>query len=878
MFKRKKPSGAEYAKRRKIATEETQKSAEFLDKFLQRGVALTQDDTSLNRPTADIDTSLDRPSADIDTSLNRPTVDIDTSLNRPTVDTGSTSKENAEVSEEEISKLFEDSQERSLNNTESENSLVDEGHRDGVQKDFANYIITGKIIDVEGFIREFDHEYLCGESNIDQNRDSDLRHFSVEWFYRILPDGTRIRREWLVYSPSRNVCYCIPCWLFPEKSRAIPHSVSSFATAKGFSKWRKLNPRVKDHESSASHRECYLRFLDLRKRIKKGCTIRHCLFEQAETVEKERREILYRAIKVIKYLARQNQAFRGHRGESNASITLIGQDGLNHGNFLEAMALISEFDPFLAKYMSSLKKNEISYLSKTIQNELILLMGNMVRRSILTAVKDAGAYGLMVDTTPDKSHEEQMSQILRYVTVDFETASFQVKESFIDFVPIKGERKTAEVIFHSIVDKLQSDGIDPRKCVAQSYDNAAVMAGELSGVQTRFQEVSPSAVFINCSNHSLNLCCVAAVKAEVDIVTFFSRIDNVYAFFSNSTIRWQTLNEKGVRLKRSCPTRWSSHHDAISVIRENLITIIETLKKMKKEPYNSETRSEASRVISEIKDFKFIAFILFWNEVLSPINRCQKILQSPQTSILVASESMGNVASHIQQQRSNIVERSVDEAKNICEKLGICVESKRKRKVKKMPGELADDTVLTLEETVRRTMYSALDHLHREIAIRSNRLMTVSKKFHFLLNFDSETDLTQSANAFVADYPDFLNSDLLQEITDFRVLVKPEAITSMNADFLMEQLLTFGPNAFPNLLKAVRILLTAGVSVASCERSFSKLKILANDHRTSMIQDRLSALAILSIEKEATNALAEEDVLREFFSKKRGRGGLNYKS
>jgi hypothetical protein len=194
-----------------------------------------------------------------------------------------------------------------------------------------------------------------------------------------------------------------------------------------------------------------------------------------------------------------------------------------------------------------------------------------------------------------------------------------------------------------------------------------------------------------------------------------------------------------------------------------------------------------------------------------------------------------------------------------------------------MPGELAEDAVLTSEEAVRRTMYSALDQLHSEIATRSNRLSSLSKKFHFLLNFDSYADLTQAANVFVEYYPDFISSDLPQEIVDFKVLVNPEKSSCVNADFLMEQVLSFGPNAFPNLFKAIKILLTTGVSVASCERSFSKLKILANDHRCSMNQDRLSALAILSIESELANALSEEDILNEFLSKKRGRGGFNSK-
>ena len=190
-----------------------------------------------------------------------------------------------------------------------------------------------------------------------------------------------------------------------------------------------------------------------------------------------------------------------------------------------------------------------------------------------------------------------------------------------------------------------------------------------------------------------------------------------------------------------------------------------------------------------------------------------------------------------------------------------------------MPGELAEDTVLTSDQMVRHTMYSALDHLHNEIASRSNRLTSVSKKFNFLLNFDSDVHLAEAMSLWQT-IPIFFLQSCQKKLTDLKVLVKLETNASVNADFLMEQVLAFGPNAFPNMLKAIKILLTTAVSVASCERS---LKILAKDHRSSMKQDQLSALAILSIESELTTALSEQDVLNEFFSKKRGRGGLNSK-
>jgi len=55
-------------------------------------------------------------------------------------------------------------------------------------------------------------------------------------------------------------------------------------------------------------------------------------------------------------------------------------------------------------------------------------------------------------------------------------------------------------------------------------------------------------------------------------------------------------------------------------------------------------------------------------------------------------------------------------------------------------------------------------------------------------------------------------------------------------------------DVYPNIKIALRLLLTLPVTVASCERSFSKLKLIKNYLRSTMGQGRLSGLAILSIE------------------------------
>ena len=69
---------------------------------------------------------------------------------------------------------------------------------------------------------------------------------------------------------------------------------------------------------------------------------------------------------------------------------------------------------------------------------------------------------------------------------------------------------------------------------------------------------------------------------------------------------------------------------------------------------------------------------------------------------------------------------------------------------------------------------------------------------------------------------------------------------------------------FANLSIVIRILLTLPASVASAERSFSKLKLIKNYLRTTMSQDRLSDLGILSVDSEETYTVQLELVVEAF--------------
>ena len=75
-------------------------------------------------------------------------------------------------------------------------------------------------------------------------------------------------------------------------------------------------------------------------------------------------------------------------------------------------------------------------------------------------------------------------------------------------------------------------------------------------------------------------------------------------------------------------------------------------------------------------------------------------------------------------------------------------------------------------------------------------------------------------------------------------------------------------STYSKLLSAVVIFVTLPVTVASAERSFSKLKLIKNYLRSSISQDRMDSLAIISIENKEAWSLNMEKLIDKFAEKK----------
>ena len=119
--------------------------------------------------------------------------------------------------------------------------------------------------------------------------------------------------------------------------------------------------------------------------------------------------------------------FLGERGLAFRRSSLKIGD-VHNDNFLGLLELLAHYDPLLKEHVTKVQVAQQKgerlqgyYLSPESQDELISICSVNVRKYILDERESAKYYSVMVDATPDASHIEQTTFILRYLTRENES-------------------------------------------------------------------------------------------------------------------------------------------------------------------------------------------------------------------------------------------------------------------------------------------------------------------------------------------------------------------------------------------------------------------------------------------------------------------------
>lgn len=694
------------------------------------------------------------------------------------------------------------------------------------------------------------------------------RSFSSTYFVKKLTNNEKVPRNWLIYSKSKDSVYCFSCKLFEVSS-------NSFSDNNGFRDWQHLSRALERHETSKGHFESVKKWVELKKSIEKGLTVDY-MNQNLFQIEKKRwTSVLERIIFVIQFLAGQNLAFRGNSQK-------LFEKG--NGNFMKLIETIAKFDSVMADHIGRIQKDGKKmphYLGDKIQNEIITLVGEKVKKNIIESLKMCKYFSIILDCTPDISHQEQITIVVRFVFVDDFSKTVEVREHFLGFCKVSNS--TGQGLTDFILNFLKESDINIADMRGQGYDNGANMKGKHIGLQKKILDINPRAFFVPCAAHSLNLVVNDAAKSSLEVTNFFSIIQELYVFFSASTYRWNILLKEVPRLtlKPLSDTRWESRIDAVKTLRYELEKVYDALFALYNDTSrDNDTRNTASSLINKIKSFKFICSLVVWYNILLKINVVSKIMQKSDVILPEAVQMLNRIKIFLTDMRSDYgFINLLNEAKKIAQEMDAeisfpAVHTVRPRRKKTFyEYEQKDEPIQSPELHFKVNLYFyILDIAISKLDERFQDLETHVESFGFLNNLsvfskeeimkyctNLETKLTDPETKNL----DINAIDLYNEIDILSIYITNK--NNMSAKEVLAYLVANElKGIFPNLFVALRIFLTMPVTVAHGERSFSKLKLIKNYLRSTMSQSRLTNLAIISIEEDICFNLDVTDLVREF--------------
>ncbi|KAI3807732.1 hypothetical protein L1987_23666 [Smallanthus sonchifolius] len=188
-----------------------------------------------------------------------------------------------------------------------------------------------------------------------------------------------------------------------------------------------------------------------------------------------------------------------------------------------------------------------------------------------------------------------------------------VKESFIGIAHVKDTSSTT--LKQAVVSLLADNELSIDQVRGQGYDGASNMRGEFNGLKALILRDNPSAHYIHCFAHQLQLVIVAVAKKHPGVQGFYEYLSMVVNTVSASCKRKDMLREarkervekeifegviktgKGlnqeVSLARAGDTRWGSHHGTITSLIRLFSEVVDVLHYVKEEGDSIQQRSNA---------------------------------------------------------------------------------------------------------------------------------------------------------------------------------------------------------------------------------------------------------------------------------------------
>ena len=264
-------------------------------------------------------------------------------------------------------------------------------------------------------------------------------------------------------------------------------------------------------------------------------------------------------------------------------------------------------------------------------------------------------------------------------------------------------------------------------------------------------------------------------------------------------------------------------------------------------------------------------------KILVKIDQRNQIIQARDTTIDVEVENLDSLITEIIEFRGcwNSI---LEEAKLVATSMNISNSFKSSRSRKRKRKRFFDDSPELIQqepndddretEFKQRVFFGNIDSVVDGFIGRFKSAQDINKMFSFLWKYIvlSKDELVTLVGNFATKYAYLCYDQLKEEMLHLKVIhsanlgsgdIRPLELRNKIVDMKLEEI-------FPNVCISLRIFCTLPVTIATGERSFSKLKHIRNVLRNTMRQDRLNDLAILSIEYDLARKVDFNTVIDNF--------------
>ena len=685
---------------------------------------------------------------------------------------------------------------------------------------------------------------------------------------RFKPEWVR-NHSWLHYSVSEDGVYCKACALFAPSE--IKQQKLGSLVSKPFSHWTKQSSVCKNHEQLEYHQSSMTRM----SAFKDSCSNpTHNVATMLNTARKEQvsrnTRVVKSLLKCVAFCGKQGISLRGHRDDSTAS------ESVNTGNFMQLVQFRAENDAVLRTYLETAPRNAL-YTSKTIQNEMISVIGNAIQEKLIEEIKEANFFSILADEVTDCANLEQVSLVLRFVDSDK-----HIREEFLGLITV--ERITGEALATALLSWLDVHTLDVSLCRGQGYDGASNMSSSSAGVQARIRQVSPLALYTHCHSHQLNLCIVKACSLPKirnasgvvsEIAKFFNYSPKRQHFFER-VVQSVAPEEKKTKLKDLCRTRWVQRIDSYTVFHDLYSSIIKTMEyistcssELGDWSWDTDTLTKARGFLHQLNTFEFLVSFNITMRMLSCLRSLTVKLQKASNYIFAAYELVSDVQMEMELLKINCEEEFhlwFSEVKAQAQELDIVVSTPRitARQVHR-ENTPADSPEVYYR---RNLMIPFLDHITTELERRFGPIHQTKVKLLGLIPSVAASyphaSIVEVGEMYKADLPSY---HMLS--TEFgRWKLKYSSTPEARRPATLEKALQVcDKDDFPNISILLAIACTLPVTTCETERSNSQLKLLKTYLRSTMTEERLSSLAMIKIHRTMIDNLDFDKLLIDFSNK-----------